>query len=160
MNNEFFYVTLKAATEQDMPVIWQMQVRAFSGLLETYQDYKTNPGAEPLDKVLARYHQEGTTYYFILAGKETVGAVRVIDKQDGSRKRISPLWIMPEFRGNGYAQAAIAAVEGIYGSGNWSLDTILQEKGNLYLYEKMGYHLTGKQEKINSRMDIVVYEKN
>ena len=76
--------------------------------------------------------------------------------QDGSRKRISPLWIMPEYRGKGYAQAAIAAVERVHGSENWSLDTILQEKGNLHLYEKMGYHRTGKQEKINSRMDIVV----
>ena len=26
------------------------------------------------------------------------------------------------------------------------MDTILQEKGNLHLYEKMGYHRTGKVE--------------
>ena len=38
--------------------------------------------------------------------------------------------------------------------------SILQEKGNCYLYEKMGYHRTGKIEKINEQMDIVFYEKN
>jgi hypothetical protein len=39
------------------------------------------------------------------------------------------------------------------------LDTILQEKGNCHLYEKIGYKKTGKIEKINERMDIVYYEK-
>ena len=84
----------------------------------------------------------------------------MIDQKDGSRKRISPLWIMPEYRGRGYAQQAIEAVERLYGPEHWSLDTILQEKGNLHLYEKMGYHRVGETEHINERMDIVFYEKN
>ena len=67
---------------------------------------------------------------------------------------------MEEFRGKGYAQDAIRAVEDIYGENNWCLDTILQEKGNLHLYEKMGYRQTGRIEHINERMDIVFYEKN
>jgi len=85
---------------------------------------------------------------------------RVIDKKDTSRKRISPIWIMPEHRNKGYAQAAISAVEQIHGCHHWRLDTILQEAGNLHLYEKMGYHQTGKMDKINARMDIVFYEKD
>ena len=60
----------------------------------------------------------------------------------------------------GYAQAAIKEVEEKYGSDNWCLDTILQESGNLHLYEKMGYHRTGRIEKINEVMDIVFFEKN
>jgi hypothetical protein len=40
------------------------------------------------------------------------------------------------------------------------LDTILQEAGNCYLYEKLGYKKTGKTEKINDKMDIVYYEKD
>ena len=84
----------------------------------------------------------------------------MVDKKDGSRKRISPLWIMEEYRNKGYAQDAIRAVEDIYGKDNWCLDTILQEKGNCHLYEKMGYHRTGKTDKINERMDIVYYEKD
>ena len=81
-------------------------------------------------------------------------------RKDGSRKRLSPLWIMPEYRGKGYAQAAISAAEQIHGSRHWSLDTILQEPGNLHLYEKMGYRRTGQIERINDRMDIVFYEKD
>lgn len=153
-------VILIAATEDDLQTLWKMQVRAFSDILEKYQDYEMSPAAETFDKVMARYRQPWTTYYFIVAEDEVVGAIRVVDKKDGSRKRISPIWIMQEYRNKGYAQSVITAVEQIYGSENWCLDTILQEKGNLHLYEKMGYHQTGKIEKINDLMDIVFYEKD
>ena len=153
-------VSLVKVTREDLETVWRMQIDAFSELLDRYKDYDISPGAEPVDNVIARFEQPWTTYYFIEAEGEKVGVVRVVDKNDGSRKRISPLWIMAEFRGRGYAQQAITAVEEIYGSDNWSLDTILQEKGNCHLYEKMGYHQTGKIEHINDRMDIVFYEKN
>ncbi len=153
-------VSLLAAGKDDMETIWKMQVEAFSELLDKYQDYDTNPAAESFEKVMARYEQPWTTYYFISIENENVGAVRIVDKKDGSRKRISPVWIMPEHRNKGYAQAAIKAAEEKYGPNHWCLDTILQESGNLHLYEKMGYHRTGRIEKVNDRMDIVFYEKD
>ena len=153
-------ITLRKAKAEDIEKIWKMQVEAFRALLEKYQDYGLSPAAESIDKIRARYEQPWTTYFFIEADGNDVGAIRVVDRKDGSRKRISPLWIMEEYRGKGYAQAAITAVEELYGADNWSLDTILQEKGNLHLYEKMGYHQTGRIEHINDRMDIVFYEKN
>ena len=153
-------ITLRKATAEDIEKIWKMQVEAFRALLEKYQDYGLSPAAESIDKIRARYEQPWTTYFFIEAEGTDVGVIRVVNKNDGSRKRISPLWIMEEYRGKGYAQEAISAVEELYGADNWSLDTILQEKGNLHLYEKMGYHQTGRIEHINDRMDIVFYEKN
>ena len=153
-------VELRAAAKEDIRTIWEMQVEAFKGLLENYRDYDLSPAAESIDKVEARFNQPWTTYFFIVEGGTKVGAVRVVDKKDGTRKRISPIFIMPEYRGRGYAQEAILAVEELYGSDNWCLDTILQEKGNLHLYEKMGYHQIGRVEKINDRMDIVFYEKD
>ena len=153
-------ITLEKVTRDDIELVWKMQVEAFSDLLAKYQDYETNPGAEDIDKVLARFEQSWTTYFFIVADGSKAGVVRVVDKKDGSRKRISPIWIMKECRNKGLAQQAIIELEKIYGEDNWCLDTILQEKGNCYLYEKMGYHRTGKIEKINEQMDIVFYEKN
>ncbi len=152
-------VTLRQAKREDVETIWKMQVEAFRGLLEKYQDYDISPGAEGIDKVNARFEQPWTKYFFIEAEGTDVGVIRVVDKKDGSRKRISPLWIMEEYRGKGYAQEAISAVEKLYGEHYWELDTIMQEKGNCHLYEKMGYHQTGKVEHINDRMDIVFYEK-
>lgn len=153
-------LTLEKVTRDDIELVWKMQIEAFSELLEKYRDYDTSPGAEDFDKVLARFEQPWTTYYFIVADSERAGVVRVIDKADGSRKRISPIWIMKEYRNMGLAQQAFLEIERIYGADNWCLDTILQEKGNCHLYEKMGYHRTGKIEKINEQMDIVFYEKN
>lgn len=153
-------VKLNPIVEEDIELVWKMQVDAFSELLEKYKDFDMSPAAEKMDKINARFKQPWTTYYFILADDEKVGVIRVVDKKDGSRKRISPIWIMPEFRNKGYAQQAILEAERIHGSNQWCLDTILQEKGNLYLYEKLGYHQTGRIDKINDRMDIVYYEKD
>ena len=152
-------IELKPVMQEDIETVWKMQVEAFSELLKKYQDYGTSPAAEEVDKVSARFEQPWTNYYFIMADHEKVGVIRIIDKKDGSRKRISPIWIMKEYRNKGYAQQAIEEAERLYGKDHWCLDTILQEKGNLYLYEKMGYHRTGKVEHINDRMDIVFYEK-
>ena len=153
-------ITFEKVTREDIETVWKMQLEAFADLLEKYKDYDTSPGAEAFEKVLARFEQPFTTYYFIVAGNERVGAIRIIDKKDGSRKRISPVWIMKEYRNKGYAQQALIEAERIYGSDNWCLDTILQEEGNLHLYEKMGYHRTGRTEHINEKMDIVFFEKD
>ncbi len=153
-------VSLKAAGREDLRTIWRMQREAFSELLEKYRDGATNPAAERFEKVLERYEQPWTTYYFIVAGNENVGAIRVVDRKDGSRKRISPIWIMPEHRKKGYAAAAVAAAEAIHGPHCWALETILQEAGNLRLYEKLGYRRTGRIDRVNDRMDLVFYEKD
>ena len=153
-------VKLVPVPQKDIELLWRMQVEAFTDLLDKYQDFDLSPAAESIDKVIARFEQPWTKYYFIIAGGIKVGAIRVVDKQDGSRKRISPIWIMPEYRNKGYAQQAILAAEKIYGSDHWCLDTILHEKGNIHLYEKLGYHQTGRVDKINDRMDIVYYEKD
>ena len=141
----------------DAEKLWKMQVKAFQDLYEKYQDAETSPSTEKIDKIIMRLNQSFTYYYFIEANGRIVGAVRVVDQQEeGTAKRISPIFIMKEYRNKGYAQKAIQLVEEIHGSSNWELDTILQEKGNCYLYEKMGYHQTGKTETINNKLTLVL----
>lgn len=70
------------------------------------------------------------------------------------------MFVLPAFRNSGIAQAAIKAVEKIHGDKNRCLLTILQEKGNCYFYEKMGYHAIGETKKINDRLTLIYYEKN
>ena len=153
-------IKLKRISMEECETLWEMQVDAFAELLEKYQDYDISPANEPMSWVEGRLRQPFTYYYFIMDGETAVGAIRVVDVKDGSRKRISPVFIMKEHRGKGYAQAAIKTAEVLHGADNWALDTILQEKGNCYLYEKMGYHQTGETEIINERMTIVNYEKD
>ena len=153
-------ITLVKATESDMKEIWKMQVDVFKGLLEKYQDYDMSPASESYENVLNKYKQPWTSYYFIIRNNEKVGGVRVIDKKDGRRKRIAPIWIMPAYRNQGLAPLAMRKVEKIYGSNHWQLDTILQEEGNIYLYEKLGYKRIGEIENIKDGMDIVYFHKD
>ena len=153
-------IELLKATESDIKEIWKMQVEAFKDLLEKYQDYDMSPATESYENVLNKYKQPWTSYYFITRNNEKVGAVRVIDKKDGSRKRIAPIWIMPDFRNQGLAQLAMREVEKLYDSHLFHLDTILQEEGNIYLYEKLGYKRIGEIENIKDGMDIVYFHKD
>ena len=151
---------LKRATCEDAELIWKMQIEAFSDLYEKYQDTDTSPATEPLEKILSRLRQCFTYYYIIEVDKNIVGALRVVDKKEkGSAKRISPIFILKKYRNMGSAQAAIIEAERIHGNDNWELDTILSEKGNCYLYEKMGFKSTGKTEKVNDKMTLVFYQK-
>ena len=150
-------ISILRATVADAEEIWRMQREAFAELLERYQDYDTNPACETLERV--REKVCGRYYYFICRDGVKVGAICVVDKKDGSKKRITPIFILSEHRNRGIAQQAIRLCESIHGTDNWHLDTILQEAGNCHLYEKMGYHATGGQYIVNEKMTLIDYEK-
>ena len=153
-------LTLVRASIGDAELIWRMQRAAFQPLLEKYQDFDLNPACEPIEKVLMRLRQPFTYYYLLRLDGQDAGAIRVVDKQEpGKRKRISPLFVLPEYQGRGIAQQAISAAEALHGAHFWELDTIAQEAGNCHLYEKMGYRLTGENTPVNDRMTLVQYEK-
>lgn len=146
---------------EDAENLWKMQVRSFAALYEKYQDTETSPATERVEKIEARLNQPFTYYYYIKDDGVTVGAIRVIDtKSNDDPKRISPIFILPEYRNRKYAQAAIVKAEEIHGNSKWELDIILQETGNCYLYEKMGYYQTGKTEVINEKLTLVFYKKD
>ena len=153
-------ITLVRANIQDAENLWKMQTVAFQDLYAKYQDPETSPATETLDKIIMRLEQPFTHYYFIDVNGINVGAIRVVDTKEANKsKRISPVFIMKEFRGKGYAQQAIQLAEEIHGSFGWELDTILQEKGNCHLYEKLGYKQTGETKIVNERMTLGFYHK-
>ena len=153
-------IKLIRASVKDAQHLWMMQVEAFRELYNRYQDTETNPATEPVDKIIARLEQPFTYYYYIQADNDIVGAIRVVDKkEDATAKRISPIFVMPHYQNRGIAQKAILEAEKIHGASHWELDTILQEKGNCYLYEKMGFCQTGQTKVINDKMTLVFYTK-
>ena len=146
---------------EEAEFLWEMQVESFMSLYEKYQDTDTSPATEKVEKVIWRLSQPSTHFYKIMDEDTCVGAIRIIDEnKENVRKRISPLFILPSFRRKGYAAKAILEAEKIHGDKNWFLDTILEEKANCALYEKMGYVSTGKTEKVNEKMTLVDYVKN
>lgn len=151
-------ITLERAGLDQAERIWKMQIEAFADLLKKYQDYDTNPGAEKIDKVRGRLMQENTSFYVIKADGDDAGAIRIATAPDGE-KRISPIFVLEKYRNMGVAQSAIRQVEEIHGADNWTLDTILEEKGNCHLYEKMGYISTGKTMRVNDKLTLILYHK-
>lgn len=152
-------ILLKLAGEIDCQEIRDMQRRSFAQLLEKYHDFDTNPACESLEKIREKMSQPFTRYYFIISQNVKIGAVRVVTV-DESSKRISPIFILPEYQNMGYAKRAIHLLE-IQNPKVmfWRLDTIFQEKRLCNLYENLGYRQTGRFENIKDGMTIAYYEK-
>ena len=152
------HITLTEAGLDDAEAIHKLQVEAFLPLLEKYQDVDTNPAKESIDDIVRRLEQPTTTYYFIMLDEDRIGAIRVVRREEG-RARISPVFVIPEFQGRGFGQQVMRLVEGLHDVQTWELNTIQQETGNRYLYEKMGYVKIGDAKVINDRMTIISYVK-
>ena len=153
-------VSLKKASIRDAAAIHRLQVASFLPLLRKYRDYDTNPANEEVERIIDRLKQPHTTYYFIVLDGVQIGAIRIIYNDEIRRARISPMFIVPEYQGKGYGQDTIALVEDVVDAECWELETILQEEGNCYFYEKMGYKRAGVTREINDRMTIVSFEKS
>lgn len=147
------------ANIDDCKLIYKMQIESFKELLGKYKDIDTNPGAESFESVLSRYNQKHTTYYIICKNELFIGAIRVVTLNNETY-RISPIFILPQHQGNGYSQIAIKELESMYPQAKKQcLDTIKEESKLCYLYEKIGYTKTGKEEKLLQNMTICYYEK-
>jgi len=152
-------ISLLKAEMVDCEQIHNIQVESFNAILEKYKDYETNPAAEPVERIEYRMAQPFSIYYFICYNHEKIGAIR-LHKLSKDTYRISPMFILPEYQDHGYAQQAIIELEFLHPEAKkWELDTIKQEAKLCYLYEKMGYIATGKEEDIQDGMTIIHYAK-
>lgn len=152
-------IVLDKANKEDAALIYNMQLEAFLPMLEKYQDHETSPANESVERIIARMNQSFTDYYIIKLDNAAVGGIRIV-KKGNYTYRVSPVFVIPKHQGKGIAQKVFTIVEAIYADAHlWELDTIMQEKANCYLYEKLGYRQTGETKKINEKMTIVFYEK-
>lgn len=153
-------VTLRKASIVDANAIHRMQVASFSTLLAKYHDYELNPAAEDVTIVESRLNNPVSDYYLMLFGSKQVGAVRVVSCISSGQCRISPVFVLPAFQGRGIAQDALRQLESMYHPENgWVLQTISEEAGNCYLYEKLGYKAVGTKSPVKETMHLVTYEK-
>ena len=152
-------IKLVRATFDDCQELYTLQIKAFKPLLDKYQDFSTNPGAEPFERTVQRFNESITQFWFISLDGKNIGALRICDF--GDLCKLKQIYILPEHQGNGYAQKTIRLIENMYPNAvRWELDTILQEDRLCYLYEKMGYRKTGKIKNIKDGMDNVFYAKD
>lgn len=149
---------LKLFQDADIDTVFAIQQAAYYPLFQKYQDRETSPYMEPKETMLLKYRR-GHGYLFEYDG-QIVGCVRIYTDDENGRGRISALAVHPDFQGRGIAQGAMKLIEEKHGNINsWYLDTILQEKGNCHLYEKLGYQSTGTKE-LQPGMTLIFYEKH
>ena len=158
-------IELKLITREDAECLYKLQVEAFMPLYEKYQDDVTSPAKESLEKITQKIIEDNSDFYFILFNGEKAGGVRVKwykgKKIYENVNWISPIFIIPKFQNKGIASNVIEQLFDIYTNTiEWRLDTIKQEKGNCYLYEKCGFIRTGNEIVVNENMTLVDYVKN
>lgn len=152
-------IFLERAAAEDAAVLHLMQKEAFQPLLDKYQDFETSPANETLERLLLRIEHPSECFLKILEGNKLAGGVRVHWKEN-NEYWIGPLFIAPVFQGRGIAQKAMKQLEkGFPDAMSWELATILEERGNCYLYEKLGYERTGKAEKLNEKTTLGYFKK-
>ena len=152
-------IKLEKATNIDAKSIFDIQLNAFKPLLEKYKDYDTNPANENIERIITRINNPNGGFYKINADNTLVGAICIFWKED-EQFWISPMFIHPNYQGKGIAQNAINLLEELFPQATtWELATILEEKRNCYLYEKMGYIQTDVTKKINDNTTLIFYKK-
>lgn len=154
-------IRLEKATKTDAEAIFDIQVKAFKPLLEKYKDYDTNPANETIERVLTRINHPNGGFYKILFDDVLVGAICVFWREE-TQFWISPMFILPEYQGKGIAQKALRLLEELFPQATtWELRTILEEKRNCYLYEKMGYkQFENWKQSLNEKATLVHYKKS
>ena len=151
-------ISLRKATVADCELLHGMKRKSFKPILDKYQDYATNPGAEPIERTRRRLCEPNSDFYLIQLDDADIGAIRIV--HNGDTCELKQLFILPAHQGNGYAQQTIAFAESLYpGAKRWSLDTISQEEKLCHLYEKMGYRRTGEEKPLADGMTLIFYAK-
>ncbi|MEI4770219.1 GNAT family N-acetyltransferase [Psychrobacillus sp. FJAT-51614] len=149
---------MKKATPKDALELFELQKKVFTPLYEKYEDHETSPVLQTFERFTERL---GTGDYFKIYQDDLLaGSVHVYKKFPGVM-RLHMINILEDFQGKGIAQKVMSRLETMYPeASSWELDTILEEKRNCYLYEKMGYILTVDRWKVNDKMTLVHYVKN
>lgn len=153
-------ITIERATENDAKALHTIQVKSFLPLLEKYKDTDTNPACEPIDKTLHRINDPSRGFYKILRDGTLVGGIAI--KQTAPRTIfLGPIFVDPNFQNQKIAQRALELIEGVFSDIDFfELATISQEKGNVHLYEKIGYVVTGEHKKMSGSLEVIFFRKD
>ena len=158
MSDNMEHVKVIEFQKEFIDAVFDIQRIAYKPLFDKYHDTDTNPYLESKEEVLEKYMRPGTSGYVFLDEEIPVGAVRIIARGDVCK--VSALAVLPEYQNCGIAQAALKEIERMHsGCKCWILDTILEEKGNCYLYEKLGYVKIGEPQAVNEHLTLINYKK-
>lgn len=150
-------IKLNKASVEDTEKLLEIQKNVFMSLYKKYEDHETSPVTQTMESCSKRF--DIGDYYKIIFEDNLAGGVFVHEKEPGIM-RFHIINILEKYQNKGITQEVMRRLELMYPQAeSWELDTILSEKRNCYLYEKMGYIKYGNQRIINDKLTLVSYRK-
>lgn len=145
------------ATEEDLPVILDVQKKAFLEVARAFH-LKTLPPLEQAFKSVIDEFKSGIILKASI-GNIIVGSVRAYQKNETCH--IGKLIVLPEYQNQGVGKALMHEIENQYKNvvKRYELFTGARDPRNRHLYDRLGYK-SFKNEKLNDEVTFVHMEKN
>lgn len=152
-------ISLIEANAKDLSIIYLIQKAAFRSLYETYQDERTSPFKETLEKLQRKFNQPNNHYFLIQKKEENIGFIKITMDIETETIRIAPIALLPVHQGKGYGKTALLLAESIFPARKAILSTIKEEAHLVHFYESCGYVLTDCASSDTAGMHFVYFEK-
>jgi predicted GNAT family acetyltransferase len=151
---------IRAVSEADWQVLRSVRLRALADAPDAFATTLEEAMAFTDDQWRERARGTETSRMFLaFADDRAIGIAGLFDEEHGSAQLIS-VWVMPEQRGNGVAQALTTAVMRFATAAGMQRMTVWFTDGNTArkLYERLGFTATGRHQPMPSRASIEEHE--
>jgi len=147
---------IKQAKIEDAEEILALQKLAYQCQAEIYDDYTIPPLTQSLEEIEAEFRD----HIFLKALCDDggiIGSVRACVNEGTCF--VGRLIVDPDFQNQGIGTSLMREIEGCFKDAErFELFTGHLSKGNLYLYQKLGYR-EFKREKVHENLELVYLEK-
>lgn len=152
---------IRAVSEADWQVLRSVRLQALADAPDAFATTLEEAMAFSDDRWRERARGTETSRMFLaFVDDRAMGIAGLFDEEDGSAQLIS-VWVPPEQRGKGMAQALTTAVMRFATAAGMQRMTVWFTDGNSpakKLYERLGFAATGRHQPMPSRASIEEHE--
>lgn len=149
-------MNIRDAKPKDLAPILELQKKCYQENAVRYHDNSIQPLTQTIDDLKMEFKEQ----LFLVAEKDSriIGSVRAFSKN--SICHIGKLIVHPDHQNKGIGTKLMHEIEKRFKKSlNYSLFTGYKDKKNIYLYEKLGYHIYNEKI-IKKGLKLVYLEKS
>ncbi|HEU5396713.1 MAG TPA: GNAT family N-acetyltransferase [Verrucomicrobiae bacterium] len=151
-------VAIHTAEIADAQAILDLQRLAFRTEAELYGDWHIPPLTEPLEKLAAEFQNHVFLKAVHTESGQIIGSVRALMEEENCL--IRRLIVHPEFRNHGIGTLLMEEIERRFARAKrFQLFTGYLSRGNLHLYDRLGYTRHGEQQ-VTEKLRLVLLQKD